>query len=1690
MNAPTSRATLLADARRLHAAGELAAAAACYDLLLARDPEDPEALHLSGVLRHQQGDHEGAIRTIRRALAHQPAMAPAWQNLVLPLLASEQFDEAVAAGREAIRLAPDKPGIWTNGILALIRAGRLDEAAFAAEAALAIAPESAATWSQLGHIRMAGGHADLAARLLDRALAIDPDHEEARYNRGVAAQTLMDETGAERHYRKVLERNPGHRGARLNLGVALRSQGRVAEALDIWAASEDPPETWPELAYDIACARLMQGDWRAGWPDYELRFVTTTPIVRPPRTDAPRWDGAPLPGGTLMVHHEQGLGDTIQFVRLLPALLDRVGRIAFVCQPQLCGLLSGLAIFADPSRATLHREGEPVPAHAAWTPLLSLAGILDIDPVGVPRRVPYLSVQSGRVAEWATRLDGLDGGRHGIERPFRIGLSWQGNPKAPVERGRSIPLARFAPLGEVAGTSIFALQKGHGREQAPPAGLNLIDLGPEFDAGPDAFLDTAAVMAELDLVITSDTAIAHVAGALGRPVWLLLKHVPDWRWGLSGRLTPWYPTMRLFRQSAPGDWDGVMAEVAAELSVLVSARSTPPAERSQAQAIFEAALADHRAGRVAEAVTGYRRLLGSRPQNARLLNFLGMAMLDANGRNAASARAALPFVLRSTGLDGADPDLFGNLAVVLKQAGERDEALQALDHALAIDPYHRPSHLNRINLDLAAGKGPAALERAAALAGRHPKDPSVLSALASAAKACGRLADAEGAARRAAALEPASAKYRVLLGSILAEAGRHDAAAAAWDEALAIDPRNADALSNLGVHERNHGEPALGLWYARLAVAADPRHGDAWCNLGIAAGDLERVDEARAAFAQAVALQPDHAEARMALGMNALAAGRFAEGFPDYEWRLRSERLGLGMQPGRLPPWTGGDPRGLRLLVIAEQGFGDAIQFVRYAALLKERGAAQVVVGCRRRLKALLATATGVDALVGEGERLPAADAFVPMLSLPARLGTTVETIPAPVPYLRADPVHVTRWAERLAEGDGFRVGLVWQGNPDPKVDRGRSLPLAALAPLGAVPGVRLIALQKGPGSEQIEEVASLFRVETPGPAFDEGPDAFVDTAAVLMNLDLVVTTDTAVAHLAGALGRPVWLLLKAQPEWRWLSDRNDTPWYPTMRLFRQRPGDRSDGANPWFPVVARLAAELERLVEGDRSRLIDVTPDPHDERPPPPPPARRFDEALTLHRAGRTAAARRMYAELLHDRPDHGEVLHMLGAMALQESRWTRALFLLDRAAAAGVATPEFRTNRAVALRNLGRLEEAERMARAVMDEAPSAEAALTLGNLLRDRDDGPGALTAMQEAVKRGPRLAKAHRGLGNALRDLGRMDEALLAFSRAVALDSRDADLRLDRAHALLAAGRLQDGFAEYEWRWKSAELVPHGYDAPAWTGEALPKGTLLVHGEQGLGDHIQFARFLTAALDRVGRMIVAVRRPLIGLFAALGLDPERVRIVEAGTGAMPRHDAQVPLMSLPYRLAIGPSDLPGSVPYLFPDPDRVGRWRDRIGDDGRLRVGLIWQGNPKAKADRGRSPPLASLAPVLAVEGVRFLSLQKEHGLDQLAGTPFADRIERLGPDFDAGPDAFLDSLAVMSGLDLIVTSDTAAAHLAGAAGRPTLLMLKKAPDWRWMVERPDTPWYPTVHLVRQPTAGNWSAVASAVAARLDAEVRAR
>ncbi len=503
----------LAQALERHRRGELADAEALYRRIIETRPDHFDALHMLGVIRHQQGRHDEAHDLIGRALAVRPESVWALSNRGLVLAALGRSAEALAAFDQALALAPDDLEARNNRGLVLQALGRDDE----------------------------------ALHDFEQVLAARPDFVQALNNRGNVLQALGRYEEALASYAAATARAPGFAQAHYNAGAALQALDRPAEALGAYGRALALEPDYADAHWNESLVRLSLGDFAAGWRKFEWRWRTSDAARRSPLPH-PLWLGeAPLDGCSVLLHAEQGLGDAIQFVRYVPLVAARGAQVILAVHAELKRLFSDA--MSDLGAAAVFGEGESLPPCHLRCPLLSLPHAFGTTLDTIPATIPYLAPSPELAAKWQARLAS-------VPRP-RVGLVWAGNPAHKNDRNRSLSLAELAPLRQLAGLGYVSLQK----PGPAPGGDGLLDLGPELSD----FAETAAAVAALDLIIAVDTAVAHLAGALGKPVWILLPFSADWRWLREREDSPWYPTARLFRQPRPGDWASVVGRVTAEL---------------------------------------------------------------------------------------------------------------------------------------------------------------------------------------------------------------------------------------------------------------------------------------------------------------------------------------------------------------------------------------------------------------------------------------------------------------------------------------------------------------------------------------------------------------------------------------------------------------------------------------------------------------------------------------------------------------------------------------------------------------------------------------------------------------------------------------------------------------------------------------------------------------------------------------------------------------------------------------------------------------------------------------------------------------------------------------------------------------------------------------------------------------------
>ncbi|WP_263634446.1 tetratricopeptide repeat protein [Geomonas subterranea] len=1389
---------------------------------------------------------------------------------------------------------------------------------------------------------------------------------------------LLDETGrheeALEEYRTALSLREGDPLALNNMGSSLFKLGRFAEAAGLFrlALVKAPDALEPAIAlggalqrsgdvdgaiacfrdlvrrrpdcadahWNLALALLMSGEFREGWAEYQWRWQRDD-FTSPRRGfHAPAWDGAPLDGRRILVHGEQGFGDTIQFARYLPMVAQRGGIVIAECQSAaLAPILRGM-----PGVAEVCVMGEPLPPFDVEVPLLSLPHLFDTTLATVPNHVPYLSPPPQRLGLWRAKLS-ADAG-------FKVGVVWAGKPVP--DPFRSCPLAALAPLGGIPGATLYSLQVGEAAA-APGECPGLID----FTSAIRDFGDTAAFIAQLDLVISIDTSVAHLAGALGKPVWLMLPMAGDYRWLCGREDSPWYPTMRLFRQQTQGEWGEVVERLAAALAAAV-------------QEFLERRLAAH------------------------------------------------PF-------DGGSHYLLG---AFLAAAGKPREATVRFTKAAQLLPRQWQPHY--------------------------------------------------------------------ALAQVLQQQGRFAEAAVSLEEALALEREVPELHEGVGIVKQVLGELEGALQSYCEALRLDPALVKARYNLATTLKELGRFEEALGEFREVVRRSPGYADAHWNLAVFLLMNGELPEGWREFSWRFQKSSQAPQRRWEEFPAWDGAPLSGRTILLYGEQGAGDTLQFVRYAPLVAGRGGRVLIEVQSPGLVPLVETVAGVEAVFACGDTIPRFELQASLMDLPGIFGTDLAGIPAEVPYLHVDPARLAACGSLFPDDGSLKVGLAWRGNPGHPNDLNRSLAAEKLSALSALSGVGFYSLQFGAGGE----LAGILPVTDLTPAIRD----YADTAALAARLDLVLSVDTSVAHLCGALGLPVWLLVPFVPDWRWLTRRDDSPWYPTMRLFRQSaPGD-------WDGVLQRVVRALGELIATKRGARQAPAADSMRQ-------AERYnDEGCTLDGAGRHAEAIARYRQAVALCPGFAAPHYNMGNSLYILGRFAEAAGCYRHALAADPSLAQAWHNLALTLKEQGDFEGAlQALQRAVAVAPDYLEARHNLGELqhaMGDLDtaaaafrailaDDPGylpswnafgitlqvqgqleeAVACYRHALRIKPDYLHALNNLGAASRALCDVDTAIDCYRKVLALDPGYADARWNLALVQLQLGEYRDGWQGYERRFDKVDPIPRlNLPQPLWDGSPLQGKTILLHAEQGFGDTFQFVRYAPLLAAQGATVLVQCQaRPIAPVLATV---PGVARVLVRGE-PLPAFDCHAPLMSLPHLCGTLLETIPAPIPYLAADATLVERWRAAM-PQGAFRVGLVWAGRKTYKDDLKRSLTLSLFAPLAQVAGARFCALQVGDGAEQAATPPPGMELTDLG----AGIKSFADTAAILTQLDLVISADTAVAHLAGGLGVPVWVLLPMACDWRWLMEREDSPWYPTARLFRQKRRGEWGEVLERVARQLELLVRAK
>lgn len=1501
---PDQAARLVIQALDRITEGALEQADVCLQKAHELAPNCPELHFALGLFHEESGHADLAQQHYEQATQLDSCHAQAQINLGLLHSQAQALGQAEACFRQAIAADPLLPEAHLNLGNLLQQTQQLAAAEDAYRAALRIDPSLTPAHRNLSSILLWQNRHTEALQHALKAAQFSPDDAETKNTLGAIFKATQQIDKAVACFRLALETDRNNAAYHTNLAGALVDAGRFSQAEHHFQKAIRLNPELPDAHHGLGMLQLQLGDFANGWANYEWRWKSSQKNERR-HHDTPEWSGTPAPDKTLLVYCEQGLGDSIQFVRHIIQAAELVGSIVLECPPSARALFETLSV----DELTVITSDDAPPPFDFQIPLLSLPNALGVTLGNVAKDTPYLTATESfnPIAE------------HLSKNKLNVGLVWAGNPRHRNDAFRSMRWTDCAPLLNSERAQFFSLQLNADSiaTDAIAKAANATDLSANCtDLGA-----TASIITQLDLVISVDTAVAHLAGALGKPVWLLLPFAGEWRWMSKREDSPWYPTMEIFRQTKPGDWKSVVSSALESLEIASAPNDLP--------ALEQAALAAKKNGQLPRAKKLFERIL-----------------------------------------------------------------------------QHHPGHTESLSN----------------------------------------------------------------LGNVLLSLGRTEAATAAHAAALHTAPNSAQVLFN-----------------------------------------------------QSLAL---------------LKAGDFQNGWAGYEHRTRLPHFASFQARLAQPQWQGESLAGKTLLVWAEQGFGDTLQFCRFLDHINSDGG-HVVFECQPELVPLLNQLAGAE-VVSRGELPPPHDVQCPLLSLPKIFDIKPDTIPAPVKLQGS----AAKPALPASDTDQLKVGLVWRGSRRNETPEPREIPAPLLPEITRFGDAQFYSLQleqidgEAPFTENLIWMSKAL------------PD-FLATAQVIEQLDLIITIDTAVAHLAGTLRKPVWLLLPHGSEWRWLEHRDDSPWYPTMRLFRQPAvGDwasvlsavrealqlfpsptaaqhlnqaesamkRGQGqqaiahyqaahqAAPDNPLILRLLGSTLSAL-GQAEVALDCLQ--HALALAPSDPENHHELGLHYSALGQAESAIESYERAIDLQPDcadfHfnlGNAHYVLGQAEAAREAFRQATTLDPKLAAAHfnlgqvaqdgsdhlTAAQAYKravdldfhyvdalVNLGLTLKELGETDLTQECFELILQKQPGHPmAGVNLAKFYLEQNNPPASEAACRAVLEAHPTHAEALLNLGVALQSQNRPLEAITAYEEIVAHHPDYPDRQFNLAFAELMAGRWQSGWQHYEARWATDNPVfSKRYPTiQNWNGETLKGKRLLFFAEQGFGDTLQFCRF-APLFANAGANVVVECQP--GLKTMLQSLPNIQLVIEQGE-TVSDVDYKLPMLSAPLVFGVTPENIPNGTD---------GRYLTVPAAEGfektdRLKVGLVWAGRDRAVLNN-RSLPSALLAKLFeqTESSVEWFSLQvdePEEATRILSAAPNVSRLASRITDFES-------TARLVSAMDLVVTIDTAMAHLAGALGKSTWVMLSHSPDWRWMLQREDSPWYPNSRLFRQSAPGDWEGVIAKVLAEL-------
>jgi tetratricopeptide (TPR) repeat protein len=1579
------------------------------------NPNNEIACNNLGLVYLAQQDLESALKYFQQAININPEYAPAYCNLGTIYQEQKNYTSAVASFEKAITINPNYAKAYFN----LGNCYNQQELYTQAEAcylqAIKIQPDYTFPYPALGSLYQKQGNIIQAINYYKQALNLQPKNSDIYNKLGYIYYDNQDLNQAVYYYQKLVEVEPNKDYGYLNLGKSYKKLGLIQEGITNYkqALKINPNNAGAHLSLGLALMTL--GNFEEGLSEYEWRLQI--PIYKAQIPPIKMWEGEDLTGKNIVIWNEQGRGDAIQFVRYVEKVRELGVNITLSVRPELVPLFQECLIH---KYQVVDKTTCNFGAYDYHVPLMSLPRILKLNLNNITANTPYLVV-SENIPENRIILPSNN---------YKIGIVWAtGKADLKLYRGKTISPQLFIDLlDELDNIDLYSLQVGEDATQINSYLDNprVIDLSTQIND----FKDTAYLINQLDLIITVDTAVTHLAGAMGKPVWTLLPFVADWRWFLDREDSPWYPTMRLFRQPSLGDWDSVFAQVKEELkSVGVWSPNTDSKQ----------------VARRSHSIT-------NQPPESNLLPLHQLSTMN----NEPSTINHEQLTMNNQQLQQEQENF--NLALSYYQQGNLTQAIEYYHKTLAINPNCADAYNN----------------------------------MGVALQTQGKLTEAITAYQKALDLNPNYIDVYNNLGILYKQQQKFEEALQCYQKALILQPNSANIYYNLGnvYQEQRNYTPAIECYQKAIKLQAN--YASAYCNLGTCYKEQGNLTSAIEYYQKTLQLEENHPNATNNLGQIYLLQGQWLTGWLNMEQRF-NKPVFQQWKP-KTPMWDGNcDLKGKSIILWNEQGLGDHIQFIRYALLIKAMGA-NVVISTHSSLLSLFRNCLSESFEILDQDQcdIYSYDYHASLMSLPHILKTDLDSIPNFIPYF------VTRNLSSflyLPSSPNYKIGIVWGSNPKVRMYGKKSCsPQFFVNLLDDIDNIALYSLQVGEDAKQIQPYLDNPKVIDLSTQIND----FVDTACLIEQLDLIITVDTAVAHLAGAMGKPVWVLLPFVPDWRWLLERDDSPWYPTMRLFRQ------PSLDDWDSVFAQVKEELKsgvmnviarhEAISGVESQVTlgsKMLPLPHSSTIISQPSSINHQPsttniedllklALNAYNQKDFTQAESLYQQVITLQPSHAYAYFCLGCLAESNKQIEPAINYYQQAIKYQPNYLEAHNNLGNIYKEKGELDQALNCYEETLKINPNSwQSYYNLGIIFGYKKQWQTSEFYYKKTLEINPNFAEAYNNLGNLYEREKNLDMAKKCYQKALAVNPNHLSSVINLALVFLLLGDFETGFYYYEKRLEKEEYwgqIPLG--KISWNGENLQGKSIVIWNEQGLGDYLQFIRYVQKLQDLGAKVIVSTPSPLESLFKeCLIYDIEVI-----GSCNVDNYNHHVSIMSLPGIFKTNLSNIEAKIPYILPPANTQQNFN--LPTQDYYNIGIVWAAKKDTPMYPHKSCSLDLFINLLdELENIALYSLQVGEDATQIQ--PYLDNPRVI--DLSSQIKDFKDTAYFINQLDLIITIDTSVAHLAGAMGKPVWVLLHYVPDWRWLLDRDDSPWYPTMRLFRQPSFANWEGVFAQVKEELKSGV---